>query len=66
MKKVVWLLCVIFVLGISVVLLFYFGNPQWHKYCYMWQAYIIENQATQYENSRYIKRPKKYTGVCGA
>jgi len=53
-KKVYWIVGVLFALSIvGVPVILSFGNPQWGKHFYMWQAYVIEDNNDRKQRLHY-------------
>jgi len=44
MKKLYWSLGSVLLSSIVILLILSFGNPQSHKYVYMWQAYVLDRR----------------------
>jgi len=42
MKKIYWSLALTFTLSITTLCILSFGNPQWGRWVYRWQCYILE------------------------
>ena len=59
MKKVYWSLGTFVVLCLTVLALLSYGNPQWSKYVYLWQAYVYPvYYDDEEENKCYIPMPE--------
>lgn len=59
-QSIKWLLG-LFSTGLLLILVLCFGNPQWNRFVYCWQAYILKKNV--WANFGYINRPKDYVGI---
>ena len=69
MKKIYIYLLGIFVIVIGLISVLHFGNPQWNKYVYMWQAYVfpkyefVANTKYSIKIFEHDQIPNDFTGV---
>ena len=73
MKKIYWFVSTVIILTITTLVLMTYGNPQWGKHVYMWQAYVYPAYKVQDYKGGGIKfgdeyplisiSPENFTGV---